>query len=257
MHKLDTTKKVEDKLSFYYEGPLEIVTEGYIYIEELNKYKDEAFKKLADTIGEVKVNFESGKNWFDRCVRVSSGKGKLRTSQIQEMDDECDINPFLDCTSSEIIIGTNSFINNNTSLEVDIASIPSPNKKPSFESNKKILHTQTPTPNRNEIKNVRSIEKERPRLTTTNSPQVKKSLMTSPKSSNSNVSKRPISELGTFRSPSKLLKNVSTIKETPVRSKECSFIERDKDTSTLEAKEPEKIYLQFSKNTLCDFFDIS
>ena len=48
---------MEDKLSFYYEGPLEIVTEGYIYIEELNKTKDEAFKRISDAIGEIKVSF--------------------------------------------------------------------------------------------------------------------------------------------------------------------------------------------------------
>ena len=52
--------------------------------------------------------------------------------------------------------------------------------------------------------------------------------------SSSNVSKRPISELGTFRSPSKILKNATSIKELPSRSKECSFIE--KDNSTLETK---------------------
>ena len=81
----------------------------------------------------------------------------------------------------------------------------------------------------------------------------KKSLLTSPRNSVNNVSKRPISELGSFKSPNKINKALSGLKET--RLKDTSFI--GQDNSLLEAKEPEKIYLQFSKNTLCDFFDIS
>lgn len=33
LYKLESTKRVEDRLYYYYEGPLEIVTEGYIFIE--------------------------------------------------------------------------------------------------------------------------------------------------------------------------------------------------------------------------------
>ena len=39
-------------------------------------------------------------------------------------------------------------------------------------------------------------------------PQVKKAI--SPKVSTGNISKRPMSELGTFKSPSKVLKNTLT-----------------------------------------------
>ena len=49
-------------------------------------------------------------------------------------------------------------------------------------------------------------------------PQAKKTLIASPKVNTGNVSKRPISELGTFKSPSKVLKAPS-IKELPNRSK--------------------------------------
>ena len=83
-------------------------------------------------------------------------------SQIREEDDNCELNPFLDCTSSEIIIGTNSFINNNTSLEVDIASIPSSTKKISnsdANTPKPTRNNTTVTSNRSDIKAVRSIEK--------------------------------------------------------------------------------------------------
>jgi hypothetical protein len=118
LHKLDTTKRVEDKLYFYYEGPLEIVTEGYVFIEELSKCKDEALKKMADALAEIKVSFESSRNWFEKCVRVTRGKYATSVNELKELDDEdnCDVNPFLDCTSSEIVLGANSFLNHNTSL---------------------------------------------------------------------------------------------------------------------------------------------
>ena len=88
------------------------------------------------------------------------------------------------------------------------------------------------------------------------SPQLsKKSLLTSPRAGG-NVSKRPISELVSFKSPSKTNKALSGLKESnPIKFRDTSFIDQDK--SILESREPEKIYLQFSKNTLCDFFDIS
>ena len=88
-----------------------------------------------------------------------------------------------------------------------------------------------------------------------NSAQLKKQLVMSPKATYTNPSKRPISELVSFKSPSKVVRNQQTRKEEPLKSKESSFIE--KNNSTIETKEPEKIYLQFSKNTLCDFFDLS
>ena len=63
------------------------------------------------------------------------------------------------------------------------------------------------TPNRGEIKAVRSIQKERPRMQP-NSAQLKKtSSITSPKGAMS--SKRPISEISGFRSPAKLVKNTT------------------------------------------------
>lgn len=43
---IDTSPNVEEKLYFYYEGPLEIVTEGFIFIEELTKFGQETVKKL-------------------------------------------------------------------------------------------------------------------------------------------------------------------------------------------------------------------
>lgn len=98
-------------------------------------------KKITDSIAEIRIIFDSGKSWFDKCVKVVKGKGKFS----KEEDDECDVNPFLDCTSSEIVLGTNSFFNNNTSLEVDIASIPSSKKIISFDSSKKISNSPSYT----------------------------------------------------------------------------------------------------------------
>jgi hypothetical protein len=39
LFELDRAKRVEERLQWYYDGPLEIVSEGYIFIEELEKLK--------------------------------------------------------------------------------------------------------------------------------------------------------------------------------------------------------------------------
>jgi aryl carrier-like protein len=97
---------------------------------------------------------------------------------------------------------------------------------------------------------MKSTEKERAKMAP-NSALLKRPFA-SPK--NLNSAKRPISELGNLKSPLKVGKNLSP-KETPLGEKEGLMDQGE--NSTLDSKEPEKLYLQFSKNTLSDFFDLS
>ena len=40
---------------------------------------------MTDSIGEVKVSFEGGTNFFDKCARVSTRSKILTTSQLKEI----------------------------------------------------------------------------------------------------------------------------------------------------------------------------
>jgi hypothetical protein len=64
LYKLEATKRIEDRLYYYYEGPLEIVTEGYIFIEELNKCRQEALERIDSTLAEITLSLDTGKAWF-------------------------------------------------------------------------------------------------------------------------------------------------------------------------------------------------
>ena len=132
------------------------------------------------------------------------GRGTFspRTSALSLTEvGDCEVNPFLDCTSSEIVVGQTSFFNTNTSLEVEIPSVPSSLR---FIEHPNISQ-RTPVRKDVDTKHVRSIDKERPRMqTNVSATQIKKPVqMYSPKMS-TYPSKRPISELSSFKSPSKI-----------------------------------------------------
>lgn len=120
-------------------------------------------------------------------------------------------------------MGTNSFLQNNTSLEVDIDSIPSSSKVEE-------IPTRTPKRRESDIKNLRSVEKERPRIQTQtvfNTPCLKKNPQTtflSPR-----ASKRPISEISSFKSPGKMIKNTSG-KDNSILDKQVTEVYEEQDT---------------------------
>lgn len=97
---------MEEKLYFYYEGPLEIVSEGFIFIEELNKYGQDISRKLTEQLAEIHFSKEAAP-WLDKCFRLSKPISPNSTHE-----EDSDINPFMDCTSSEIVLGQNSLLNN-------------------------------------------------------------------------------------------------------------------------------------------------
>lgn len=61
---LDRAKRVEERLGWYYDGPLEIVSEGYIFMEELERQRQEALRRAGEALQEVRVAFEEKTQWF-------------------------------------------------------------------------------------------------------------------------------------------------------------------------------------------------
>ena len=61
---MDRAKRVEERLGWYYDGPLEIVSEGYIFMEELERQRQEALRRAGEALQEVRVAFEEKTQWF-------------------------------------------------------------------------------------------------------------------------------------------------------------------------------------------------
>lgn len=98
----------------------------------------------------------------------------------------------MDCTSSEIILGQNSLLNN-TSLEAEISTI---SKQIKGEASRTI------TPRKQLLKSVKSVEKEKPRTSITN-----QRLTNSPKAV---PLRRPASEIVTYKLAPRMMKSPTT-----------------------------------------------
>lgn len=231
MHSLKNKRSVEEKLYFYYEGPLEIVTEGYIFIEEMNKYSQEVANSIAEKMLEVKLMPPPGKT--AGLIRVAKSNCSWTPEKDQENEEA---NPFLDCTSSEIMLGSSTSVLNTSSLEADLNISKSSSRVQPKRTLKK-------TPPEIEIKSLKSIEKDKVRNITNTVGVKKQTTLCSPRPA---THKSRVSDISSLRSSPRLYKS-PTSKES----------EEAAEVGAFEVKEPEKIYLQFSKNTLSDFFDIS
>jgi hypothetical protein len=134
------------------------------------------------------------------------------------------------------MLGSSTSVLNTSSLEADLNI----SKSSSRIQPKRIVKK---TPPELEIKSLKSIEKDKGR-NITNTVIVKKQTVTSPRPA---THKSRASDISSLRSSPRLFKS-PTSKESETEAAEVG---------AFEVKEPEKIYLQFSKNTLSDFFDIS
>jgi hypothetical protein len=130
---------------------------------------------------------------------------------LKSVEEESELNPFLDCTSSEITIGQSTLLNN-TSLEAEISSI---SKHIKGEPSRISLPRKQP-----QLKSVKSVDRSRISI------QCQKTPLT-PKAT---PLKRPSSEVISFSFSPRLHKS-TTVKEITPESEA-------RDTRPFEIREP-------------------
>jgi len=73
MQFLDHTPNIEERLLSYYDGPLEIVTEGLVFVDELNKYAEESIKKLDSQLSALQLVKGNIADLLGKCFTLNKG----------------------------------------------------------------------------------------------------------------------------------------------------------------------------------------